>query len=160
MNVPRLPVPGLPIDQQPDDILLAMLVWGEARGESKEGRAGVAWVAKNRSVRRTRPIRSIILQPWQFSAFNANDPNRDKMLDPVAFGGQETWYECLAIATGVLDSTIPDPTGGATHYVVASLWGVPTPPGHHVQWYHQFEIEVGHTVETTRIGNHVFAQAA
>lgn len=156
----RLPVPGLTIEQQPDDILCAMLAWGEARGEPELGRIAVVWVAKNRSLARSQPIRRVILAPWQFSSFNANDPNREKMLDPARFSSAEIWAACYEAAAQVLEGSVPDPTEGSSHYCTVGLWGNPTPAGHKVQWYHQLEIEAGRTVETVRIGHHVFARAA
>jgi spore germination cell wall hydrolase CwlJ-like protein len=160
MSAARLPVPGISIEQQPDDILAAMLVWGEARGESRLGRVAVAWVAKNRALSSGRPLRRVILQPWQFSSFNANDPNREKLLDPIAFSSHQSWDDCFHDAAAALAGIDPDPTGGATHYCTAALWGGPTPAGHRIQWYHLIEIEAGRTVETARIGHHVFGKAA
>lgn len=156
----RLPVPGLSIELQPAEILLAMLVWGEARGESPEGRLAVAWVAKNRAVRRGWSLASVILQPWQFSAFNRDDPNRTKMLEPTKHDLPEVWDACAIAAQSVLAGLEPDTSNSADHYVRADLWANPTPAGHHVQWYHQIEVESGRTVETARIGRHVFARCA
>lgn len=156
----RLPVPGIQIEGQPEDVLAALLAWGEARGESRLGRLAVVWTAKNRATRRNWPLRDVILQPWQFSSFNQNDPNREKMLDPIAFSSRESWEDCWDDAQAVISGAEPDPTGGASHYCTLALWGNPTPPGHSVKWFHQIEIEAGRTVETARIGHHVFARAA
>jgi spore germination cell wall hydrolase CwlJ-like protein len=158
----RLPVPGLPIEQQPPETLLAMLVWGEARGKPAADDAGVAWTAKNRSIRSGRPIAREILRPWAYSCFNDADHEgeREKLLDPCAHDSVAAWASACAIAEGVLAGTILDPTSGATHYVRDDLWGGATPAGHRVQWYHQSEIEAGRTVETVRLARHVFARAA
>lgn len=156
----RLPIPGLTIESQPDDILCGMLAWGEARGESEQGKAAVIWVAKNRALKNGRGIHREILKPWQFSAFNEGDPNRAKMLEPTKHDAPEVWDECYRIAVGVLNGAIDDPTNGATHYCTTAIWGEQTKPGFGVQWYHAIEIESGRTVETARIGHHVFARAS
>jgi spore germination cell wall hydrolase CwlJ-like protein len=158
----KLPVPGLSLEQQPPEILLAMLVWGEARGKPPTDDAAVAWTAKNRSIRSGRPIAREILKPWAYSCFNdeAHEGEREKMLDPCAHDSVAAWANALAIAEGVMAGSIPDPTDGATHYVVERLWNNPTPAGHRIQWYHQAEIESGRTEKTVQLGPHVFARAA
>lgn len=68
----------------PQDIdTLARTIYGEARGEDAEGRRLVAEVILNRfwtGYRRKRTITDVCLDPWQFSCWNANDPNREKLL--------------------------------------------------------------------------------
>lgn len=157
----RAPVPGLPIEQQPDDILLAMLVWGEARSADATARAGVAWAAKNRCLKHDKPIRQVILEPWQFSCFlDPPDGERDKLLNAPAVDGQEVWDECGAIAQGVISGSIPDPTGGATHYVVAHLWATDDAFRRIPRWFSAQCIKAGITTETARLGPHVFAETA
>ena len=58
----------------------------------------------------------MVLKAWQFSIFNANDPNRAKLNDPAASDGVAVWNECRAVAANALDGLLRDPTGGATHY--------------------------------------------
>jgi N-acetylmuramoyl-L-alanine amidase len=107
------------LDELDELEVMALTVWGEARGEGAEGQAAVAWVIRNRA-RWPRhswwgdDIRSVCLRPWQFSVWNARDPNRDKMLDldshdPSLAGIRE-------ICRKVLADEIPDPTEGCTHY--------------------------------------------
>jgi len=162
----RVPIPGLQIESQPDDLLAAMLVWGEARGESHISKEAIIWVVKNRVAahRFGSTLRQVILKPYAFSCLNHARPGevdtRAQMLDPLAHDLAKVWDECCLAAEMVMDGQAPDPTHGATHYVRDYLWGDPTPPGHAVQWYHQIEIEAGRTVETARIGHHVFARAA
>lgn len=101
-----------------DLFTLARTVFGEARGESGEGRAAVAHVVLNR-FRSDRwfsadSIEGVCLKPRQFSCWNRIDPNRSKIenanLEDPAFLG------CLDAAVGVLSGRIPDPTSGSTHY--------------------------------------------
>ena len=57
--------------------VLALAVYREARGESVIGKILVAQTIENRVQDRRWPdtYRDVVLQPWQFSAFNKNDPN-------------------------------------------------------------------------------------
>ena len=125
-----------------DDDLVAMLrtVWGEARGETKEGQEGVAWVIRNRYEAALAyaaanngkkmwwgwTIETICQAPWQFSCWNASDPNRH-LLGEVS--PSLPAYQALTdICRAVLDDLVPDPTKGATYYKTTTLpwpkaWG-------------------------------------
>lgn len=102
----------------PDDLdVMARTIWGEARGEPLEGKLAVAWVIKNRA---DHPgwwghgLAGVCRQPWQFSCWNADDPNRAKLIGVTA--RDEMFRESLMVAAGVLSGNLPDPTGGANHY--------------------------------------------
>ena len=114
-----------PIEQQDEDVLLGMLVYGEARGESVTGRTAVAHVALNRVLDMKRRygsgLRAVILKPWQFSCFNENDPNREKLLGPFNSSGKATWDGCYAAALAARCVVTDDPTGGANLYHVAGI---------------------------------------
>ena len=134
-----------PLDEQTGVVLLALLGWGEARGEGPLGIAAVQHVVRNRSLRSGKPVEQVILAPLQFSCFNHNDPNYPKLLmaddyEPVA------WGMCSALAIGVLGGWIPDPTGGALNYYAASM---PNPPASTKDWR-----------ETAVIGNQIFGVAS
>ncbi|MCA1971808.1 MAG: cell wall hydrolase [Caenispirillum sp.] len=121
------------IKASPLDIdTLARTLYGEARGEGQIGMIAVAHVVLNRVKRpgwwtRERgdgipddTIAAGCRDPWQFSCWNANDPNRDKLLavdlnDPV-------FHRCYFVALGVVIAAqgFDDPTQGATHYHAAS----------------------------------------
>lgn len=106
--------------------IAARTVWGEARGESQQGREAVAWVLRNRVEATTGQFREDVspadaaLKPWHFSVWNAGDPNRLKMqalalADPVLLA-------CLAaVATAWAADRSADPTGGARHYHAAGI---------------------------------------
>jgi spore germination cell wall hydrolase CwlJ-like protein len=129
-----------------EDVLLAMLGWGEARGEPERGILAVMWVARNRSVRGSRALKDVILQPWQFSCFNDRDPNRDRLLTAEE-KEPASWAKCLAISRLLLSGYTLDPTGGATHYYSTSI----APP----YWAY---VTRGWT-ELTVIGRHIFGIA-
>jgi N-acetylmuramoyl-L-alanine amidase len=123
-------------DFNPRDLdILARTLHGEARGEPTDGQIAVAWVIRNRASRarfagdlacRAGATEKVCLAPWQFSCWNKGDPNRALLLtaDIPAHAAQ------LAVAGGVLEGTIPDPTGGADHYYTeaAPVWAGVWPP--------------------------------
>lgn len=117
---------------------LALCVWREARGESARGRRLVAQAIENRVIDPRWPDTyvSVITQPWQFSAFNANDPNATKFpseADPA-------WAGCVAAADAVIDA--PEPFTNANHYVVDALRPRP-------KWFSEDKV-------VSREGAHVF----
>lgn len=120
-----LPNPELPADAHTDNQLWVMTVWGEARGEPRQGKIAVAWVIKNRAEsvppRFGASITRVCLKPYQFSCWNPKDPNRTKMLNPLKHDTQAAWNACVEVVEGVRDGRIPDPTHGATHYFEQSL---------------------------------------
>jgi N-acetylmuramoyl-L-alanine amidase len=107
----------------------ARTIWGEARGESEEGQAAVAWVMRNRVMaarafiarqKRAHPLygdgtlTGACRAPRQFSAWNVEDVNRAKLLQTDF---QNTDYcRAFAIACEVWGGLMADPTSGATHY--------------------------------------------
>jgi spore germination cell wall hydrolase CwlJ-like protein len=130
----------------PEDVLLATMAWGEARGEQPPGILAVMWVAKNRSDKRNRALKDVLLQPRQFSCFNPGDPNYEKLfaarvLEP------EAWGVCLGISRLLLGGHTLDPTGGALNFYSHSI----PPP----RWARP---EAGWQ-ELTEIGRHIFGIA-
>ena len=101
--------------------LLAMCVYGEARGESIEGQIAVANVVKNRVFSNVQwwgnSYKSVILKKWQFSCFLDDDPNLPKMLEAWENKHINKGMKLAAwISCGIIDGHIPDNTKGATHY--------------------------------------------
>ena len=117
--------------------ILARTLFGEARGEPVRGQEAVAAVVLNR-VRRARhrggwwwggTVAEVCLKPFQFSCWNATDPNRPKIL--AATAADPVFAACLRIARRALAGALADPTGGATHYHAAGrtpLWAVGREP--------------------------------
>ena len=104
---------------------LATMVYGEARGEATAGKVAVAYTALNRAAKKT--VCSVVLAPKQYSIFNDNpalraaamslhiEPEQKNVID------QASWIESIAVARAVLHRAVPDPTGGATHYLADRL---------------------------------------
>lgn len=91
----------------------AICVWREARGEPLEAQRGVWWVIQNRANdalnRWPKSKAGVVLEKFQFSSFNSNDPNASKIpgVADRAFS---------QIGAMMDDSTTPDPTSGANAY--------------------------------------------
>lgn len=177
--------PKLTLFEQPADLLLALTLWGEARGEPIDGKKAVAWVVRNRMEKaaawkaargRNHPlygdgtVQGVVLRPWQFSCWNKGDPNMPKMLEAVATGGSSLnaalWGVLRAVATGVLAEPPewPDPTFGATHYCTINLWecddAARVDEGKPARWHSRQEVGAGNTIHMVSLNNHVFARVA
>lgn len=107
------------LPQDAEDLwVVAQTVWGEARGESQAGQVAVAWVIRNRQ--RYHPtwegqtLAAICQADWQFSCWNAEDPNRVQM-QALTFASPG-FAAILALVVGVLSDTLTSPVGHATHY--------------------------------------------
>ena len=102
----------------PDDILLARMIFGEMAGYSKEEKIAVAYTAINRKKIKTwmgKTLNEVILKELQYSCFNKDDFNRYKVMNPKKYGEVE-WKKSIDIARKVLSKKYRDPTNGATHY--------------------------------------------
>lgn len=121
--------------QQRDIDTLARTLWGEARGEGVQGMHAVANVIMNRHRLRKygqgwpsfgpvgASVADICRAPWQFSAWNPNDPNRAKLL--TVDETDITFRHAKQIAAAAVRGELPDITGGADHYhtkAVAPSW--------------------------------------
>lgn len=114
------------IDALREPRVVALTIWGEARGEGLAGMAAVASVIRNRAVHpRVRwwgtGFRDVCLKPEQFSVWNENDPNRRLLISigqgsPLPSAMVPTWIAAQMLATEVMDGRFPDITGGADHY--------------------------------------------
>lgn len=103
-----------------DDVgLVALLIWSEARGEPYWGQMAVGWVVRNRVERHGYygdSIRSVILNPWDFSWFNPFTTGIGKKPEvPVAAS------DFRLMAGSILDGSVADPSGGATHFYATWL---------------------------------------
>lgn len=109
-----------PVDQTQVKCL-AVMIYGEARGESAEGKAAVAHSALNRA--KSKTICEVVLAPKQYSVFNNNPTLRAAALSSIIEPAQknsidaDSWAQSARIAALVLQGKIADPTRGATHYI-------------------------------------------
>lgn len=96
--------------------ILARTLYGEAEARDYDDAEAIANVVMNRVKWRNWPntVAEVCLQPWQFSCWNHNDPNRGRILSVTE---SDEWFrECLRIAAEALAGTLVDKTNGATHY--------------------------------------------
>lgn len=124
----------------------ARTIWGEARGEGDAGMRAVAHVLLNRLIdgRWGKALGAVCLAPYQFSCWNASDPNRALMLN--MFTGNLKLGPCIVAfgdANAERDKGI-DPTNGAMWYFADTI----LPPA----W-----ADPAHgAVQTAHIGHHIF----
>lgn len=115
------------------EILLARIIFGEARNQPKEAKAGVAWTVKNRLIARRSywgfSYHEVILKNdgrnYQFAPMNPNDANNFPALtDPLEAQDQAiktSWFDSYEVAFGVIHGTIPDLSGGAVFFHSSDL---------------------------------------
>ena len=129
---------------------LALTIWGEARGGGEQGMRAVGHVIANRSrtQRSGAYVTDTVSEAWQFSAWNAGDPNREKMLniDTLREGSADhrLWLAAKRIAAEILAGQSQDPTRGALFYhtdAVQPAWSLGVTP-------------------VATIGNHLFFRTA
>ncbi|MGF1609740.1 MAG: cell wall hydrolase [Kiloniellales bacterium] len=121
--------------------IVARTIWGEARGEGNRGMQAVANVIANRAARPGwwgSDFISVCMKPYQFSAWNSNDPNSGKAARVTEADAQ--FRVALDLAGKAVAGVLPDITGGATHYHTHAV-----SPG----WASSLR-------KTADIGNHVF----
>ena len=125
---------------------MARTIWGEARGEGLNGMTGVGLVILNR-VKKSKKlggfwwgndIVAVCKKPYQFSCWNENDPNYQKLLSI------DTTDESFATAKRISARLIrienhDDITDGANHYHTVNIspkWSIGESPvaviGNHV----------------------------
>ncbi len=104
-----------PFEKLTDKQLLALNIYGEARGESTEGKIAVGSVVLERVDHRDwdgKTVHEVCLKPYQFSCFNSNDPNRGKLLHiaeqwDIAIAINPVLNDCYCVASGLIDGIIP-----------------------------------------------------
>lgn len=130
-------------------ICLAILDWGEARGEPIPGKEAVAYTVKNRlklAPHYGTDWRSVIFKPAAYSCFLGGDINRTKLLRPLQWGLPAEWVACYTAAFRVFNGLGEDATQGSTHYHAAYLY-----PDHLPAWAHAPNVH-----RTVTIGKHMF----
>ena len=132
-----------------DGQLMALTLYGETRGESREGKIAVGSVIIERVEHRKwdgETVKEVCLMPWQFSCFLPNDPNFP-VLRQIAGEWDKTIQkspvltQCYEIARGLLDGTISrDPIIAAHHATQYEALGT------HASWEKDFKhiVTIGH----------------
>lgn len=95
---------------------LARTLYGEAKANDVTDATAIACVVMNRVELPNWPndVESVCLQPYQFSCWNANDPNRTRIFKATR---ENHWFSrCLDLAADAVDGKLNDPTTRSTHY--------------------------------------------
>jgi hypothetical protein len=105
-----------------DQLVTAICLLREAGGESLPVKAAVLSVIHNRANdprhRWPRTLHEVVLQKYQFSSFNANDPNVTKWPKASVVGDWLAFWDCVGV---VLGPFLADATGGAQFYHDVSI---------------------------------------
>lgn len=117
--------------------ILARTLFGEARANDVEDAEAIACVVHNRVGYRNWPgtVGEVCLQPWQFSCWNSNDPNRARIM--AADRQTSSWFDrCWGIAERSMSGAVKDLTRTSTHYhtrAVAPRWSKGKTPVYETQ---------------------------
>jgi len=101
-----------------DEIILARMLFGEARSKnvSVSERIAIGFTPTNRFKNSgAKSLAKVILFPRQYSCFNPEDPNLEKVLDPEKYE-PEAWEKSLRISEAVLKGEYDYANFGPTHY--------------------------------------------
>ena len=98
--------------------VVAQTILAEARGDGRAGMYAVAACIKVRAQKRKLSFKQVCLQPYQFSCWNANDPNRKKM-DMLLTLPQAEYAMHLARN---MDKVNTEAINNADHYMTVKLW--------------------------------------
>lgn len=116
------------LNDDTETMILARLIFGEAKNQTKEAMAGVAWAVKNRLLAKRKYFGSgyhEIIQKndgryYQFSPMNPSEKdNYPLLIDPLKEADevtQQAWSNSYNVAVDVINGTTSDPTGGATFF--------------------------------------------
>jgi hypothetical protein len=114
--------------------VMARTIWGEARGESFNGKVGVAWVIRNRMAKSPKynwpaTLKGVCHQMYQFSCWNPGDANLYKL--KTVTEADSNFRECKEIARKVVKGELADVSNGADHYyanyIAKPNWATGTP---------------------------------
>lgn len=145
------------LDQLLPNEIMALTVFGEARGESIDGQVAVAHVILNRftaNPKKYKTLANVCLEPLQFSCWNDSDPNKAKLIElskqfinnnvtnPIL---KQIYYICM----GVIGNHLLDNTNNSVNYLALALFNSNKKPS----W-----AKSPRTIPKI-IGNHVFFNA-
>jgi len=107
----------------PEEIILARLIFGEANNQPREAKEWVGWSVINRIKAKSwwpKTIHGVILQAGQYDPFKQTDSNFLKIINPLGYKNvgeldKKHWYECCEIAQNIILGRLNNPTE-ATHF--------------------------------------------
>ena len=134
--------------------ILALTIYGEARGESTEGKIAVGSVILERVDHRDwdgKTIPEVCFKPYQFSCYNEHDPNYPKLLHiaerwDAELAASSSLNDCFSIALGLINGHIPrTPEIEASHCCQYST----AKGADNVHWDDKMKV-------VAKIGSHIF----
>ena len=111
-----------------DRTFLALTLWRECRGESRDGKEAVAHSIMNRlrSPSWGNTIQNVVFQRLQYSSLTYD---KDPQLTNWPLDSDASWKECLQIAEMVMTGQTPNPIGAGDSYHDTSIkspnWATP-----------------------------------
>ncbi|OGH88476.1 MAG: hypothetical protein A3J93_04400 [Candidatus Magasanikbacteria bacterium RIFOXYC2_FULL_42_28] len=107
----------------PEEIILARLIFGEANSEPQKTKEWVGWSVINRTKAKSwwpNTIHGVILQAGQYDPFKTKDPNFEKIINPLNYKNvgetdKKNWFECYDVAKSIILKQSANPTE-ATHF--------------------------------------------
>lgn len=109
---PQMTAGTLPAMPENEVDLAARILHGEAANQGPEGLAAAAHVMANRSRLTGTSIGGVVTAPGQFQPWG-DQATRQRLLAM----NPEQYAQARQVLQGVLSGQIPDPTGGATHFL-------------------------------------------
>jgi hypothetical protein len=118
--------PGVRVFQPGDQNLLARLIFAET-GEIPDDAAAVGWATIN-EMRPDQTLNNVLQRRNGFQSLQAGggpvggSPQWQASADPskLTDGDAKSWAAAQNAAAGIIDGSIPDPTGGATQFFASS----------------------------------------
>jgi len=100
-----------------EEDLLARLAFGEARGTNDNETIAMLYtvIERQKDKRWSSDLKKVILQRKQYSCFNKNDVNYEKVWDAENYN-PKAWERCKKLAKQVLKGEVENPVKGANHY--------------------------------------------
>lgn len=109
------------VENMPEWEIFARLIYGEASGETLEGKRAVASVVMNRLKRPARygnSLKDVMLRRWQFSCFEEVPSLRRVTSVPY---DDPVFLDCVAVAHLYMVGKLRDVVNGADHYYAESI---------------------------------------
>jgi hypothetical protein len=96
-----------------DHLFFALTIYGEAGGENKASKRAIAWIIRNRFIKKRWGDRykKIVVRPSQFNCWSKKDPNYQKLQHPGSDGSpydKRSWTECKKVYEEVYNAPEKD----------------------------------------------------